>query len=94
MVGCTLEAICREFDPTVKTVFDGLKSLHSQGIISQELLDWSNQLRVLRNWAAHATTKKIELRDASDSLDFLQAILEIRYELRPKFEAFKKRKKK
>lgn len=94
MVGRTLEAICKEFDPNTKSIYDGLKSLQSKGIISQELLDWANALRALRNTAAHATTMKIEMQDATDSLDFLQAILEILFELRPRFEKFQKRKKK
>lgn len=94
MVGRTLEAVCKEFEPNSRTIFDGLRSLHSKGIISQELLEWSNELRVLRNLGAHATNAKVEYSDAKEALDFLQAILEILYDLRPKFEAFKQRRKK
>jgi hypothetical protein len=93
MVGRTLEAVCKEFDPNTKSVFEGLKSLHVKGIISTELLEWATELRVLRNLGAHATTPKIEVFDALGALDFLQAILEILYDLRPRFEQFKKRRK-
>jgi len=93
MVGRTLEAVCKEFDPNTKSVFEGLKSLHVKGIISTELLEWATELRVLRNLGAHATSQKIEVFDALGALDFLQAILEILYDLRPRFEQFKKRRK-
>lgn len=93
MVGRTLEAVCKEFDPPSKTVFEGLKSLHSKGIISNELLEWATELRVLRNLGAHATNQKIDFVDATGALDFLQAILEILYDLRPRFEQFKDRRK-
>jgi hypothetical protein len=93
MVGRTLEAVCKEFEPTTRTVYDGLKSLHAKGFISNELLEWATELRVLRNLGAHATNEKIDVLDATGALDFLQAILEILYDLRPKFEQFKKRRK-
>jgi hypothetical protein len=93
MVGRTLEAVCKEFDPNTKSIFEGLKSLHGKGIISTELLEWATELRVLRNLGAYATSKKVEIFDATGALDFLQAILEILYDLRPRFEQFKKRRK-
>jgi hypothetical protein len=80
-------------DPNTKSIFEGLKSLHVKGIISTELLEWATELRVLRNLGAHATSQKNEVFDALGALDFLQAILEILYDLRPRFEQFKKRRK-
>jgi len=68
--------------------------MYSKGLISQELLDWANELRVLRNLGAHATNERIDVLDATGALDFLQAILEILYDLRPKFEEFKRRREK
>ncbi len=94
MVGRTLEAVGKEFESSTRSVFEGLKSMHSKGLISQELLDWANELRVLRNLGAHATNERVDYFDATGALDFLQAILEILYELRPKFEKFKQRRAK
>jgi hypothetical protein len=91
MVGRTLEAVGKEFESSTRSVFEGLKSMHSKGLISQELLDWANELRVLRNLGAHATNERVDYFDATGALDFLQAILEILYDLRPKFEKFKQR---
>lgn len=94
MVGRTLEAVCKEFESSSRTIFEGLRAMHSKGIISQELLDWANELRVMRSLGAHATNERIDVSDATDALDFLQAILEILYDLRPKFEKFKRRHEK
>ncbi len=92
MVGRTLEAICIEHFPQTKTIHKGLQEMFHKGHISQELLDWSNELRFLRNIGAHATKEKIKKADANESLDFLQVILEIIYHLRPKFEGRKNNK--
>lgn len=58
--------------------------MKDNGLISEELLEWSNELRVLRNLGAHATSEKITGQDANEAIDFLQAILETLYHLRPK----------
>jgi hypothetical protein len=94
MVGRALEAICREYDPTSKTMFGALKAMLANGAISQEMYDRADELRAIRNYAAHATTENITREDAGESLDFLKAILEIPYELRPKFKQMQSRRKK
>ncbi|WIM38481.1 DUF4145 domain-containing protein [Paenibacillus sp. PK4536] len=92
MVGRALEAACKEAVPTSKTINDGLKKMLENGIISQELFNWANELRILRNLGAHATLEKIDQQDTTESIDFLQAILETLYHLRPKFEEMKARR--
>ncbi len=92
MVGRALEAACKEAIPNSKSINDGLKKMLADGIISQELYDWANELRILRNLGAHATLAQIEQQDANESIDFLQAILETLYHLRPKFEQMKARR--
>jgi hypothetical protein len=91
MVGRALEAVCRDFDPTIKTMFAALKAMLDQGVISQELYDWANQLRVIRNYAAHAAGGQVSESDAKEGFDFLQSILEIYYDLRPRFAKMKAR---
>ncbi len=75
-------------------MFKGLEALHSSGKISDELLEWAHYLRTTRNLGAHATEAEITQEAAAEALDFLQAILEILYELRPKFEKIKGKNKK
>lgn len=94
MVGRTLEAISREHFPSDKalTTFSGINRLHDEGIISDQLKTWADELRVLRNIGAHATPNQVSEADAREAVDFLKAILENVYDLTPKFEAFKQRR--
>ncbi len=91
MVGRALEAVCKDYVPEVKTIDAGLKKMKENGLISDELLEWSNELRFLRNQGAHATEREFSVQDAKESLDFMQAIMEILYHLRPKFNEMKER---
>lgn len=91
MVGRTLEAVCKAYTPNATSIYQGLRTLHTNGVISQELLDWADHLRVIRNLGAHAGSAAVSRRDAQEALDFLQAILEILYYLRPKFEDIRSR---
>lgn len=91
MVGRALEAIIKE-KTNKRGIHDGLGKLKEDGIISKEIFDWSNELRILRNIGAHAEQKQISKVDAEEALDFLQAILEILYHLRPKFLKFRERR--
>lgn len=92
MVGRTLEAVTKEYAPEVRNMFGGLKKMYQDGAISQEIHDWANELRAIRNIGAHATPQKLSRQDATESLDFLQAILETIYYMRPKFIAMKARR--
>src|SRR5690606_26312472 len=92
MVRRSLEAVCKDFVPGTKSVFDGLKQMKEKGFISDDLLEWSEELRFLGNKGAHATEEKITLNDAHDALDFLQSIMEILYHLRPRFNDLKARR--
>lgn len=94
MVGRTLEAVCVEHFPESSklTIFKGIELLHNEGIISNQLKEWADQLRVLRNIGAHATTEMVSDEDAREALDFLKAILENLYDLSPKFDSFMARR--
>lgn len=92
MIRRTLEAMARDFKPDAKTLFDGLKAMRAQGVISDELLEWGDHLRFIGNLSAHPTEESVTREDASDAMEFLDAILEIIYDLRPKFQAMKLRR--
>jgi len=92
MIGRTLEAIMKEYYPDESNFYNGLERMHTDGVISYELLDWSHQLRKLRNISAHATDEEVTAIDASEALDFLQVILDTIYKYRPKFEKLKERR--
>lgn len=92
MVRRALEAIAKEFDPSAKSLQQGLESMKSQGAISEELLQWAHGLRLLGNVGAHATEEQMTDLDAREAIDFLDAIAEIIYQLRPKFKAMQARR--
>jgi hypothetical protein len=93
MAGRTLEAVCRHELASPRIMIGaGLEQLRNQGKISEELLQWSEQLQFLRNDAAHASMEHITREDADDAIDLHQALLETLYHLRPKFEAMKARR--
>lgn len=94
MVGRALEAVTKDYDSKQKTMFSGLQAMYQNGAISQEIHDWANELRVIRNYGAHASEEHIDRQDANEALDFLQAILETLYYMRPKFQKMKARRAK
>lgn len=91
MVGRTLEAVSRDLDPKSKNLAASLKGLYEGGTISKDIYEWAQHLRISRNAAAHPSGASISSKDAVEALDFAQAIIEILYDLQPKFERMKKR---
>lgn len=92
MVRRTLEAIGKEFDPAVKSPQKALEALKTKGVISQEMWEWGDHLRFLGNIGAHPSADEVGKQDASDALDFLQAIIETIFRLRMQFGALKRRR--
>ncbi|MBI5533366.1 MAG: DUF4145 domain-containing protein [Deltaproteobacteria bacterium] len=92
MVRRTLEAIGQEFDPKARRLFDGLAKMKEQGVISEELWRWGEALRFLGNTGAHPSGDKIQDADAKDAVEFLNAIIQNIYVLRPKFQAMQARR--
>lgn len=92
MVRRALEAVTKEHEPKAHSLHAGLKAMFSRGLVSKEIADWGNELRAIGNLGAHATEEKIDRLDAVEAIDFLQAILEILYDLRPKFERMRARR--
>jgi hypothetical protein len=92
MVRRALEAITKQYEPAARSLHDAMNSMLSRGLISKELADWGHELRTIGNLGAHATDVSISREDAVEALDFLQAMLEIFYELRPRFEQMRARR--
>ena len=91
MVGRALEAVCKEFEPKTRGIHDGLKLMLNSGALSPEMHEWADSIRILRNAGAHSTDKEFTLEEVRDALDFLQALITIIFEVRPKFENHKKK---
>jgi actin-related protein len=48
-------------------------------IITRDMYEWANELRVVKNWKTPAVLSTISKREASNTLDFLQILLDIIY---------------
>lgn len=92
MCGRALEGICIHFATKGRNLNAGLKELLDRQLIDQRLFEWSEELRKHRNLAAHASGEKVSRENATDLLDFLNAICEYVFILTPKFQSFMKRK--
>jgi hypothetical protein len=91
MIGRTLEGVAKEFDPQTRSLSATLKKMLDAGTISADIFEWASQLRITRNMAAHAQETDISWEDATEGMDFAQAILEILYDLKPRFEKMRQR---
>jgi len=86
MVRRTLEAVTKSFDARATTLHAGLRAMREQGVISEELFRWGDHLRFLGNIGAHPRDGEVVDRsDATDAMQFLDAIIETIYVLRPRF---------
>ena len=92
MCGRALEGLGVHYGMEGKGLHYQLRELLKRGLIDERLWKWADALRMSRNTAAHATGEKISKQDATDLLDFLNAICEYVFVLTPKFEAFIARK--
>lgn len=94
MVRRTLEAIGRTFDPDARTLAEVLRTMKEKGLISEEVAQWGDQLRFIGNIGAHPTDDVVSSQEAREALDFLVAIVETIYVLRPKFQKMMERREK
>jgi len=91
MSGRALEGICRHFKTKSKYLGAGIKELQEKNIIDLKLFEWSKELHIHRNIAAHADDIEISEEDAKDLLDFVIAICEYIFVLGEKFKDFQER---
>jgi hypothetical protein len=96
MTGRALEAIGRHFhtkgNANKLMLAAGIEELRQNNIIDQRLYEWSKELHLNRNLAAHASSQEFEQADAEDLFNFASAICDYVFVLSEKFDKFKKRK--
>jgi hypothetical protein len=66
--------------------------MKEKGLISEELSQWGDELRFIGNIGAHPTDDVVTELDSKEALEFLEAIVETIYHLRPKFQAMRLRR--
>jgi hypothetical protein len=75
-----------------KDLYEKIENLSINGIIDSRLKNWSHEIRLVGNEAAHIATKPITKQDARDVLDFTEAILLYVFSLTSRFDSFRKRR--
>lgn len=88
----TLEGLAHHHLPKVRNLALAIEDLHSRGVIDDRLKAWAEALRKDGNLAAHDPEAAITKEDASDILDFTEAILEYVFVLHDRFESFRTRR--
>jgi len=87
-----VEALCHELGATGKTLFDRLADLQERRVIDAKLLSWADGLRLVGNDAAHDLDVTVSQQDASDALEFTQALCVYVFSLTRRFDEFHKRR--
>ena len=87
-----VEALCHENGITTGNLKNRIDRLRSEGHIDQKLYTWATSLRLAGNDAAHDITVNITKDDASDSIEFLEALLLYSFVLDRKFHSFQQRR--
>lgn len=92
MVGRAIEGLCVNQGINKKRLVDSLKALRDEKGLDPRLYDWANELRVLRNEGAHFTGNEVSAQDASDALEFGEALLEYMFVFTHRLAEFKRRR--
>lgn len=90
----TLEGICAAHGVNEGSLVKSLKKMHEDNLIDGHLVEWSDQLRVAGNEAAHGVGITFDRNDAKDVLEFTNAIMDYIFSFRDRFDEFKKRRSK
>ena len=82
MVEKALDALLQDINTKLTTKLTKLTfflALREQEIISDEAYKWSQNLRVIKNWDSLIILSNTNRQEVSDSLDFMQLVLDIIY---------------
>lgn len=88
----TVEGICDEHGIEPGRLKNRLEKMKENGIIENRLFEWAEVLRDSGNKAAHEINITISRQDASDIIDFTDALLEYVFTLNDKFNEFQARR--
>jgi uncharacterized protein YbaR (Trm112 family) len=90
----TLEGVCEAHGVKERTLAISLKKMLETDLIDKRLFEWSDQLRLTGNEAAHGVGIVSSAQDARDGLDFTIGIIDYLFSYRDQFEKFKQRRTK
>lgn len=87
-----VEALCSEHGATERNLAQSLRKLKEDGVIEARLYEWAEELRQLGNAAAHGVDSNTSREDASDMLEFTEALCQYVFTYRDKFKEFQARR--
>lgn len=73
-------------------LFTRLKSMKQDGVIDERLYDWADICRDVGNEGAHAGVTSVTKVDATEAVDFAEAMLDYLFVIRARYDEFKKRR--
>jgi hypothetical protein len=88
-----LEGVCEAHGVKERNLDASLKKMLETDQIDKRLYDWSDQLRVTGNEAAHGVGVISSAQDAQDALDFTIGIIDYLFSYRDQFEKFRERQR-
>jgi Domain of unknown function (DUF4145) len=88
----TLEGVCEAHGVKERNLAASLKKMLDTDMIDKRLYDWSDQLRLSGNAAAHGVGVTSSAQDTRDALDFTVGIIDYLFSYRDQFEKFKERR--
>ena len=93
MAGRVIEGIAHEQGIHGKTLHGAVMEMSRRGVLDGRFAIWVDQLRILRNRAAHYSERLVTLEDAEDIVALTDAALTYLYVFRERFDAFMSRHK-
>jgi hypothetical protein len=93
MAGRVIEGVAHEHGIRGKTLHEAVKDMSRQEILDGRFAIWVDQLRILRNRAAHYSQRVVTIEDAEDIVALTDAVLTYLYVFRGRFDAFMLRHK-
>lgn len=88
-----LEALCKYYSASGKSLQAKLDYLSESGYIEKRLAYWAHEIRAVGNEAAHDTNIELKKEDARDALDFTEALFLYVFALNYRFNTFEGRRK-
>lgn len=92
MCGRVLEGLAQDHGIKENSLIRSLEKLRALGLIPAEMLEWGQELRVLRNHAAHFGGGPITREDIDDAIALVEAMLEYVFVFAWRFQSFKARR--
>lgn len=87
-----VQGICTQQGYTQRNLFDALKAMRDAGVINDRLYEWADAARDVGNQGAHEYEAPVSRQDASEVLNFTEALLDYLYVFQARYEEFKERR--